>query len=59
MAERDDVHRHFILDPRLDQLAAHHMGGEGRRIDRAAQTRPYMRDGADMVFMRVGENDAE
>ena len=38
------------------QLAAQHGRGEGRRVDRAAQARPEIGHGADMVLMGVGQD---
>ena len=56
---RHDVDPHLVGEPDLDQLCPQHRGGERRRPDRAAQLRPQIRNGADVIFMRVGRDDAE
>ena len=58
-SEGDFMQRHVVEQPVLRQLAAQHGGGERRRIDRAFQPLPQMGDGADMVLVGVGEDEAE
>ena len=58
-AKRDNVQRYLCLDAFFQQLGAHQRGGERRGIDRATQTRPEMGNGADVIFMRVGKDEAE
>ena len=41
------------------QLAAQHCGGERRSVDRAAQLRPQVGDGAQVILVRVGEHQAD
>src|SRR3546814_2052937 len=40
-------------------LGANEGRGEGRRIDGAAQARPEMGDRADVIFMRMGQHEAD
>ena len=58
-AGRDDVDLHLVQQLRLAQLAAQHGGGERRRVDRAAQLAPQPGDGAEMVLVRVGDDQAD
>jgi hypothetical protein len=57
-AERllDDLDR--MEQAGLRELQAQDRGGERRRVDRAAEPRPQMADRADMVLMRVGDDEA-
>ena len=57
-ARRHDVQLHLIEQLHLGQLAAQHRGGERRGIDRAAQLRPQPGHRADMVLVRVGDDQA-
>ena len=43
----------------LGQLAPQHRGGEGRGVDGAAQPRPEIGHGADMILMGMGQHEAE
>ena len=51
--------RHLVQQLHLGQFAAQHRGGERGGIDRAAQGSPQMRDRADMVFMGMGDDQAD
>ena len=57
-AERDLGDRHGVEQPGVAQLALQHRGGERRGIDRRAQARPQVGDGAEMVLVRMGDDDA-
>ena len=57
-ARRHDVQLHLIEQLHLAQLAPQHRGGERRRVDRAAQLRPKPGHGADMVLVRMGDDQA-
>ena len=57
--QRNRVDPHAFLQARLFQLACDQPRGERRRINRAAQGRPQVMNGADVIFMRVGGDDAE
>ena len=46
----------FVLKIRFRQLAPEDRGGERRRINRAAQSLPQVRDGAQVVFMGMGQD---
>ena len=52
-------HLRLPVQPRLAQLAPQHGGDEGAGVDRAAELRPEMRHRADMVLMRVGDDQAD
>ncbi len=47
----------LAFEPALAQLLGDEIGGERRRIDRRAQARPQPADGADMILVRVREDD--
>ena len=53
------VDRHFRRARFGEAAGPQQAGGKARRIDRAAETRPQRRDGADMVLMRMGDDEAE
>ena len=55
----DFVNRHFRRARFGEAARPQQAGGEARRIDRAAETRPQRRDGADMVLMCMGDDEAE
>ena len=57
--ERHLGDRHLLGEPMLAQLLAQHRGGERRRIDRAAEPRPQIGHGAEMVFMGMGQHEAD
>lgn len=66
-AERADVDRaaqrhldqlDLVQDAALAQLVPDQIGGEGGGVDRRLDARPQPAQGADMVFVRVGQNDA-
>ena len=42
-----------------EALGLEQRGGEGRGVDRHAQARPQVEDGAEMVLVRVGEHEGE
>ncbi len=46
-------------DSRLLQLGAHQPGGEWRRVERHAQFLREIRDGPDVILMRVRQHHAE
>ncbi len=59
LAELDDLHgdvgrARLAEPPRLDEF-----GGEAGHIDRRAQVRPKLDEGADVVLMRVGYDDPD
>ncbi len=56
-AEGNYLYTDDIFETRFLELVFDEMRGEGRGIERAAQLRPEMGDGADMIFMRVGQHD--
>ena len=58
-ARLHDVELHLAEKLRLAELAAEHRGGERRGEDRAAQLTPEMGDGADVVLVRVGDDEAQ
>ena len=59
MAERHDVQRKVLEEPGLAELRLEHRGGEGRGIDGdAAEPRPKIDHGAEMILMRVGQEQA-
>ncbi len=51
--------RNLVDKPGLGELAHQHRAGEAGRIDGAAQSRPEVMDGAEMIFVRVGEQQAD
>jgi hypothetical protein len=55
----DCVELHLPGQPLLLQLAGDQPGGERRRVERHAEIVGEIRNGADMVLMAVGEDDAE
>ena len=57
-AERDLGDRHLVEQAGLAQLALQHRGGERRGIDRRLEPRPQVGDGAEMVLVGVGDDDA-
>ena len=56
---RDDVDRHLRRAGLGEAARRQQSRGETRRIDRAAQPWPKRRDGADMILMRVGDDEPE
>ena len=58
-AERDLGDRHRVEQARLAQLALQHRGGERRGIDRRLEPRPQVGDGAEMVLVGMGDDDAD
>ena len=56
---RDRVDGHLLEQLRLPQLAPQHGGGKRRGIDRAAQLRPQVGHGAQMVLMRMGDDQTD
>ncbi len=56
---RDDRDRRLRSKPDLGQLAAQDRGGEGCCVKRTAEARPQIGDRADMIFMGMGEDDAD
>ena len=57
-ARGDDVELDLAQELRFPQLAAENGGREGRGVHRAAQLPPQVRNGADMVLMGVGDDQA-
>ncbi len=57
--ERDLDDRHLSRDIRIVQLAAQHRGREGRGPDRSAEPLPEIGHGAEMILMRMGQNQAD
>ena len=55
----DDVELDLVGQPLLLELAGDQAGGERRRVERHAEIVGEIGDGADMVLMAVGEDDAE
>ena len=51
--------RHLAQQVGVAQLAPQHRGGERRRVDRAAQLRPEIGHGAEMILVRVGQHQAD
>ena len=58
-AEGDDVEFDLVLEVPLPQLLAQEEGGEGRRVERCPQARPEPGHGADVILVRVGQDDPE
>ena len=58
-ADLDDVDLDLLGQPLLLELAGDQAGGEGRRVERNAEIGGEIGDGADMVLMAVGQDDAE
>src|SRR6476660_9986026 len=59
LAERHDVERKVRQDSGLGELRLEHGGGEGRGIDRhPAKARPKVDHGTEMIFVRVGQQQA-
>ena len=58
-ARRDDMQLHLVEQLHLGQLAPQHRGGERRGIDRTAQLRPQPGHGADVVLVRVGDDQPD
>jgi hypothetical protein len=58
-ARRDDIHLDLVDQPVLGQLAPEHGGGEGGAIYRALQARPQPCHGADVVFVGMGNDQAD
>ena len=57
--ERHHRDRRLAREARLLELPPENGGGERGGVDRAAQERPEILDGADVVLVGVGEHDAE
>jgi hypothetical protein len=55
----DDLDRHVRRARLREAACVQQSGGETRRINRAAQTRPERGDGADVILMRMGHDQAE
>ena len=53
----DDLQR--LGQAGLDQLRIDHLGGEGGGVDRAAQARPEVTNGADVVLVGVGKHQPD
>ena len=58
-ARRDDVDADLVVQAVFAQLAAQDRGGERGAVDRAFEFRPEPCDGADVILMRVGDDEAE
>ena len=58
-AHGDDLELHLVLQPFFLQLLRNQAGGERGGIERHLQFSGEIGDGADMIFMAVGEHDAE
>ena len=54
-----DVQGHLVLQACFLQLAADQFGGEGRGVQRHTEVGREVRHRADMIFVRVGQHDAE
>jgi hypothetical protein len=55
----DDDQLDLVEQPGLRQLVADEVGGERRRVERHAEIRGEVGHRADVVLVRVGEDDAE
>ena len=56
--ERHDVDGDLQRVAVLGELGFQHAGGERRGVDRRLEARPQLDDGADVVFVRVRDDDA-
>ena len=55
---RDDLQGEAVDEADLGELRFEHLGGEGRGVDRDSGERgPQIGHGAEMIFMRVGEQE--
>ena len=57
--QRYDIDLDLIGEPGFGQLGAQERGGERGRPDRAAQLPPEIRNGPDMILMRMRRHDPE
>ena len=57
--QRYFMKRHFALNPALTQLVAQQMRGKGGGVDGRGKARPEPAHRANMILMRVGENNSE
>ena len=53
-----DLHRHFFVEARFLQFQRQDLRGERRAVDRAFELRPQPGHRAQMIFMRMGEDEA-
>jgi hypothetical protein len=58
-AQRDLGDRHLVQHAGVAQLLAQQEGGERRGVHRRLQARPQPVHGAQVVFVGVGQDDAE
>ena len=58
--ERNDLERKAVDQSHLGELRLEHLGGKGRGVNRdAGELRPQIHHGAEMILMRVGEQEAD